>query len=323
MAKHIEDFMALLPSLAPSDNWKTVLGILRLSNGNIEVIPLDQWNALLRLLRDVRESGILERIIQYSIRDPLWQVKAKIPNERLAQAWLESKQSEIQQIINDLSTKEWSTQVDILAKAIFGSSDINRLQFYTRRESESLSEKGLDGYVFAPGLNYLAAFIIDFFNREFQDLCDILLIRGQWTTINTSREMSDAFHGIKGMYEGIIELDDTLGDKGRNGPRLRAALLRVDRDRTQVRYINAIVTGINEEAQEMLVTAAQHFEVIENHMKKLVLDFERSPHELIINWKELTNYSKTPLGPRLAETSEKITSFGSLLNFFSRPPEGE
>jgi hypothetical protein len=135
--------------------------------------------------------------------------------------------------------------------------------------------------------------------------------------------MSDAFHGIKSMYEGIIELDDTLGDKGRNGPRLRAALLRLDRDRTQVRYINAIVTGINEEAQEMLITAAQHFEVIENHMKKLVLDFERSPHELIINWKELTNYSKTPLGPRLAETSEKITSFGSLLNFFSRPPEGE
>ncbi|MDR2742490.1 MAG: DUF5312 family protein [Treponema sp.] len=321
--KYLEDLLAILAPLNPNDNWKTVLGIMRLSNGGIDVIPLEQWNAVIRLTRDIRESNILERIIQYTSREPLWQGKLKIPNERLAQTWLENKQNEIQRIINELTTKEWSAQVRSLAQSIFGSADTVRLQFYTERESENLTRKGLDGYVFAPGLNYLAAFIGDFVSREFQDLCDILLIRGQWTTTASSREMSEAFHGIKEMYDEFIALDETLGEKGKNGPRLKAALVRAEHDRSQARYINAIVAGINNEAQEFIIAAADHFTVIENHMNHLVEDFERNPHELIINWKELALFSKNPLGQRLSDAYQKISAIVRLLNCFRLPPEGE
>jgi hypothetical protein len=321
--KYLEDLLAVQAPISPNENWKTVLGIMRLSNGGIDVIPLEKWNAVTRLVKDIRDSNILERIIQYTTREPLWQGKPKIPNERLAQSWLENKQSEIQRIINDLTTREWSAQVSSLAQTIFGSADTVRLQFYTERESENLTRKGLDGYVFAPGLNYLLAFIGDFVNREFQDLCDILLIRGQWTVAASSREMSEAFHGLKEMCDGIVALDETLDEKGRNGPRLRAALVRVDHDRSQARYINAIVAGINNEAQEYLITAAERFTVIENHMKQVVEDFDKNPHELIINWKELALFSKNPLGQRLSDAHQKISSIVRLLNCFRRPPEEE
>jgi hypothetical protein len=241
----------------------------------------------------------------------------------LAQTWLENKQTEVQRIINELTTREWSAQVRSLAQTIFGSADTVRLQFYTERESENLTRKGLDGYVFASGLNYLAAFIGDFVNREFQDLCDILLIRGQWTVASASREMSEAFHGIKELYNGIIALDEALDEKGKNGPRLKAALVRAGNDRSQARYINAIVSGINNEAQEYLVTAAEHFTVIETHIKNAVEDFEKNPHELIINWKELALFSKNPLGQRLSDAYQKISAVVRLLNCFRRPPEEE
>jgi hypothetical protein len=323
ICKYLEDLSAVIAPLNPNENWKTVLGIMRLNNGGIEVIPLEQWNAVIRLVRDIGDSNILEQIIQYTLRSPLWQGKPKIPNERLARVWLENKQTEIRRIIDDLTNREWSTQVSALAQNIFGSSDIVRLQFYIAQESENLTQKGLNGYVFAPGLNYLAAFIGDFINREFQDLCDILLIRGQWAVITSSREMSESFHGIKEIYEGIIALDETLGDKGRNGPRLKAALLRVDRDRSQVRYINAIVAGINNEAREFITSAAEYLVVIENHMKNIAEDFEKKTHELIVNWKELSMFSKNPLGQRLSDAYQKISSVVRLLNCFSRFPEEE
>jgi hypothetical protein len=320
--KYLEDLLAMLAPLNPNENWKTVLGIMRLSNGGVDVMPLEQWNAVIRLVRDIRDSNILERIIQYTTRQPLWQGKPKIPNERLAQTWLENKQIEIQRIIDDLMTREWNVRVHTLAQTIFGSADTVRLQFYTERESENLIRKGLDGYVFASGLNYLLAFG-DFMDREFQDLCEILLIRGQWTTTASSREMSEAFHGIKELYAGIFALDETLGEKGKNGPRLKAALVRADHDRSQARYINAIVAGINDEAREYLVTAAGHFTVIENHMKQVAEDFEKNPHELIINWKELALFSKNPLGQRLNDAYQKISSIVRLLNCFSRLPGEE
>jgi hypothetical protein len=323
LAKYLEDLLAVLVPLNPNETWKTVLGIMRLSNGNIDVIPLEQWNAVTRLARDIRESNILERIIQYTMGEPLWQGKPKIPNERLAQTWLENKRTEVQRIINELTTREWSAQVRALAQAIFGSADTVRLQFYTERESEILTLKGLDGYVFAPGLNYLAAFIGDFVNREFQDLCDILLIRGQWTAPASSREMSEALHGIKELYEEIVLLDETLDEKGKNGPRLKAALVRADHDRSQARYINAIVAGVNNEAREYIIAAADRFTVIENHMKYVVEDFEKNPHELIINWKELALFSKNPLGQRLGDAYQKISAIVRLLNCFRLPPERE
>jgi hypothetical protein len=321
--KYLEDLLAILAPLNPNENWKTVLGIMRLSNGGLDVIPLEQWNAVTRLVRDIRDSNILERIIQYTAREPLWQGKPKIPNERLAQTWLENKQNEIQRIINGLTTKEWRAQVRSLAQSIFGSADTVRLQFYTVRESENLTRKGLGGYVFASGINYLLAFIGDFVNREFQDLCDIFLIRGQWTASASAREMSEAFHGIKEMYDKIAALDETLGEKGKNGPRLKAALVRAEHDRSQARYINAIVSGVNAEAREYLVSAAEYFAVIETHLKHILEDFEKTPHELIINWKELALFSKNPLGQRLSDAYQKISSVVRLLNCFNQPPEEE
>ncbi|MDR0377137.1 MAG: DUF5312 family protein [Spirochaetaceae bacterium] len=321
--KYLEKLYAILPLLNPDENWKTVLGIMRLSNGGTDVLPLEQWNAVTRLVRDIRDSNILERIIQYTIRDPLWQGKLKIPNEYLAETWLGNKQTEIQHIISDLTTKEWKVLVRSLAKNIFGSADVVRLQCYTEQESENLIRRGLDGYDFAGGINYLMAFIGDFVDREFQDLCDILLIRGQWTTSASSREMSEAVHGIKETSGKLIELDEALGEKGKDGSRIRTALVRVDHDRSQARYINAIVGGVNDEAQEYLTAAAKYFTVIENSMKHIVEDFEKNLHELIMNWKELTAVSKSPLGQRLNDAYQKISSIVQLLNCFSQKPEEE
>jgi hypothetical protein len=132
--------------------------------------------------------------------------------------------------------------------------------------------------------------------------------------------MSEGFHGAIELTGEILALDETLSDKGDNGSRLKGAMLRVDRDKSQVRYINSIIENINDEAQDIITTAAQSLIVVGKHLKGLAEDFQKSPHELIMNWKELGYASRTPIGQRITDAYKKINYFVQLMQFFSSVP---
>ncbi|MDR1108243.1 MAG: DUF5312 domain-containing protein [Spirochaetaceae bacterium] len=315
LVQDLENFQILSHALEPAADWKNVFIILNACR--MPPIPPEQWSILLQNLREIKSSGIIDLTIQYSTKNPIWMIKPKIPNERVVDSWLELKRNEVQGYINEIVTAQRNAQIEVLANNVFGTADITRLQYYTEKNNEMYRKKGLESFDYARGLNYLTAFILDFMEKELQELCDILLIRGQWTNNPASREMSDAFHEVLALTEGILALDETLSDKGDNGARLKASLLRADRDRSQVRYINSIIGNINEEAQELIASAAQSLLVVGKHIKDLTDDFQKSPHELIINWKELGAASRLPLGQRLAEAYKKINYFIQLMQLFS------
>ncbi|MDR2630360.1 MAG: DUF5312 family protein [Spirochaetaceae bacterium] len=311
----LENFQIISQALEPSADWKNVFTIFKACQ--MPVIPLEQWNILLQNLKEVKSSGIIDLTVQYATRNPIWIVKPQIPREQAMDSWLESKQNEIQGYIAKIVNTQRNAQIEALAKNIFGTADIIRLRYYTDKNSEIYRKKNLETFTHAAGLNYLLAFITEYLDKELQELCDILLIRGQWTSNPASREMSDGFHGVMELPEQILALDNTLSEKGDNGARLRGALLRVDRDKSQIRYINSIIGNINEEAQALITSAAQNLIIVGKHIKNLLDDFQKSPHELIMNWKELGYVSRTPIGQRIADAYKKINFFIQLMQFFS------
>jgi hypothetical protein len=108
-------------------------------------------------------------------------------------------------------------------------------------------------------------------------------------------------------------LDESLTDEGSNGSRLKASLVRIDRDHSQARYIESIIDNINEEALDLINKATQHFAVIEKHLKNLTDDMQKKHPEMIINWKELGNVSKNPLFEVMAENHRRINCFVQLM----------
>ncbi|GHU02607.1 hypothetical protein FACS1894147_04860 [Spirochaetia bacterium] len=196
-----------------------------------------------------------------------------------------------------------------------------RLSWYTPKQSAVLTRKNLSDYTYAVGANYLQDFLEDFFDREIEDLCDILLVRGQWTSGLLSREMSDAFHDLTEISARLKALDETLSEDGKDGPRLEAALSRVDRDKSQIRYINGLVDELNEKFLEQINIAAQSLIIIGKHLQVMVEDIQKNPHDLIINWKELTAVSQSPISQRISEDYKKINYFVQLLRLCTRPPE--
>jgi hypothetical protein len=316
----IGDFYSLVLALSPGEDWKNVFAIIKGAKGS-DVLPLEQWITLLTNLNALRQSKIIELITRHATKNPVWDPKPRIPDERLIEIWLEKKQDEIQGYVSGIANRQRNAQIAALSRAIFAEIDTTRFTFYNDKAGKIYNREDLNGFSYAAALNYLAAFIDDFLSKEVQEICDIILIRGQWSSNNASLQMSEAFHAILDVLPKTRELDETLSEKGGNGPRLRGALLRIDRDRTQARYINSILAEIDGEALEIIRTAVKDLITVGKYMKALSDDIQKKQSELIINWKELDGFSRSPLAPRLLESYKKINYFVQLMTLTTRPGE--
>jgi hypothetical protein len=154
----------------------------------------------------------------------------------------------------------------------------------------------------------------DYTEKEIHELCDLLLIRGQWTNNAFSKEMSESLHQLLELPKQIAHMDEMLSDDGADGSRLKAAYIRIDRDRTQIRYINSIIDNCNEAAAEIINTAIQHFSVLERHLNNLMEDVQKKHPEMMVNWRELNSVSKEPLSQQITNDHKKVACFTQLMN---------
>ena len=309
----IGDFLTVSQPLKPEDDWPGLLELIKACEGR-ELVNPEQFYSMIKMLREVHTSKILELMVQFSLRNPVWQFKHSVFRETIGEAWLETKQSEAYGYIARINNAKKNSQINALTKQIFESSELIRMENYTVHLSEAYRKKNLEYFLYAEGLNYLKAFLEDYFEKEIKELCDILIIRGQWTNNTMSREMSESLHKLLEMPATIDDLDTVMGEDGADGSRLRASMLRVDRDQTQVRYINAIVSKNNNEALEIINEAAQELIVIGKHLKNLIEDVQKKHPELLINWREVTMVSKDPLTQRMIADFKKINYFVQLMH---------
>ncbi|MDR2716621.1 MAG: DUF5312 family protein [Treponema sp.] len=314
IVKELGEFLAVAQNINPDSDWKALLKLLKSCAGK-DLISEDQFAQILIGLRDVITSKVLELMVQYGSKNPVWTCKPRIPDEHIAENWLEARTSKAQECIDRINESETNKQIVVLLKEVFDNTEeLERLENYTVAKSDVYRRKELSHYVYAQGLNYLSVFLSDYMEKEIRELSDILLIRGQWTNNTFSKEMSEALHELLDLPEAIGRLDGPLVDDGPDGSRLKAALLRFERDRTQARYINVIIDNINEMALELMNTAIEQISVVDRHLKSLVDDVQKKHPEMIVNWRELGLFSKDPLAQRIVDASKKISCFTELMN---------
>ncbi|AEF85923.1 hypothetical protein TREPR_1989 [Treponema primitia ZAS-2] len=319
LIEELRQFRAVIQHLEPGDDWKNALTILKIARDGQELIPLNQWNMLLMNLREFKNSNIIELIGQYTTKNPVWRVKSEPIDEQLAENWLEAKRSDVQGVIDRIVTSQRNGQIETLATAVFGTPEVTRLQYYNQETTDACNDIGLDGFLYAGAMNYLTAFVQDFLSKEMQELCDILLVRGQWIINSQSMEMSNAIHTINDATESAADLDLLLSETGTFGPRFSQALVQADRNKTQARFIDHVAGELDETALTLINTAVQSLVVVGKHMKNLLGDTQKSPPELIINWKELGYFTKVPISQRITEAYKKINYFVQLMLLLTHP----
>jgi hypothetical protein len=309
----IGDFLTATQPLKPEEDWNSLLNILKMIEGQ-ELVNPEHFNTMVKTIREIHASKILELVVQYTLRNPVWQYKHNIFKETVGDAWLETKRAEAFGYISKINNAKKNTQISALTKEIFESADLTRLEHYNVQLSEPYRRKNTDTFLYAEGINYLKAFMEDYVEKEIKELCDILIIRGQWTNNSMSREMSEALHKLLEITRNILDLDTVMSEDGADGSRLRAAILRIDRDPTQLRYINSILGKVNAQALEIINEAAQEMIVIGKHMKVLIEDVQKKHPELLVNWREINLVSKDPLAQRMVVNFKKINYFIQLMH---------
>ncbi|MDR2500378.1 MAG: DUF5312 family protein [Treponema sp.] len=313
--------LGIFPYLNPGRDWANAFKLLKICFNGAEPVPLDQWIAKLREIWDVYSSKVLEYIVQYTMQDPIWQGTPLTLEERLGEVWLEAKKKEIRRIIEQKVHRERKNTIESLASSLFGTCRVSRLANYTIKIHESLVERDLIGFTLAAEINYLAAFCQDYVNQETQDLFELLLIRGHWAVLHDSRNLSDAYYQLKDKIAEINAFDDALSESGKDGMRVKSALSRMEREKSQIRYLNTVLNGINEEAQELIDAAMPAVEALGKHLKDLAGDIQKKAPSRILNWRELGSASKLPIAQQIGGLNEKFQTLLALMVFFKSGPE--
>ena len=87
-----------------------------------------------------------------------------------------------------------------------------------------------------------------------------------------SQQISDGYHALLEVSDGIIQFDDALADDGDMGTELRNALSKTDRDKEQIKYVRQLLKDVNDKALALVNKAALNLITVGRHIKSLIDD---------------------------------------------------
>lgn len=319
----LKDFLEVAIPLAQEGNWEPAFEILKAYKG-VELVNRQSWARMLQILRNVLGSEVLQLMVQHASGDPYWKPQIQVPNERILESYLSKLKTQTEGIITRIAAEKRDAKIDQLVRAVFGGPVNPRTKYYTDRANQSFNRRVGAQYSYTLPMNYLKAFLLDFFKKDVRELADLLLVRGQWTTNVLSQQMSDYYYQVLNIADALLLFDDSLADEGDLGSKMKRLQLRVvERDEASARPVRTMIEEINAKAKTIIGDAAGSLINFGRGLKSLVEDYERVDHELIINWKELNGLSEQPLNARMSEVYKVLYYFIQLLQIYSKGGTGK
>ncbi|HKL87323.1 MAG TPA: DUF5312 family protein, partial [Treponemataceae bacterium] len=293
VVEDLKDFILVAYALPIAADWQKIFSVIKAFR-DVEPIALGQWNKLLNVLSEVRKNGVLEQIVRHISKDPLYQAKVELVSDRIFDSYVTKIKTQVEMVLQQIQKETRTNKASELLNQVFGTESIVRLKNYAERANAGFEKKMLGGYLYVEELNYMKAFLIDYFKRDIRALTDLFLVRGKWTIASMSSGYSGGFHALLEISDAITVFDDSLAEDGDLGSKLKNMLARSDRDKEVVKQLRTQLKDVNDQALKFLTSGTQHLIIIGRALKGIVEDYEKSPHELISNWKELEINSDRP-----------------------------
>ncbi len=320
VAEDLQDFLEVFSALDLETDWPRIFGALK-DYKKIDIVPIEAWSKFVAAAAELRKSLVLEMIVRHLKEDPFWEAKPRSPNDRIVEPFLQKLKIQIETVLQRIVQERRNSKIDEIANQVFGTTVILRMKNYTEKANVVFAKKMLGGYTQTQAMNYLKAYLMDFFKKDIRELVDILIIRGQWTATLQSQQLSDCYHSIMDVSEKILQFDEELADEGELGTRMRSALAKADRDKDAVKYLRGALKETNDKATAMISKAAVNLIGIGRQLKNLIEDLQKPHHEILLNWKEVESQSQRPFKPWIVDTYKKIYFIVQLLQYFVKGDE--
>lgn len=296
----LKDFMAVAWPLRSKANWPAMFKFIKEYKSN-EIFPSSLWNKILSRISDIRSSEILEQIVAYVTENPDYKFQLKDKAEHIVDTYIEQTRNRVENLLKKLTTEKANSKTDELLKALFGKSEVVMLKNYTE-ESQALNAKRTTvRFKYCQPINYMKAFLIDYYKKDVREVYDLVIMRGKWTDQDRSKQMSNAYNEFLEFSNQITALDEFVGNMLSSGK--HRPLLPSGRD-------------INQEAHFILTKGAQDLVLFAKYLRLLIDDCVNPKAEILINWKEVEHVADSPIKNMMASVYKKIYLFVSLMQIF-------
>lgn len=311
----LKDFLEVLPHISRNSDWDSLFDILR-GYKNTEVLNRAAWKKMLRQVEQVNKEEVILMIVRHLDDDPYYKPQTHPPDEKIVEEYLSQLKNQTELTIQKILNERQNRKIEKLLTTIFGTTAISRMRNYTDKENLKFSKKMLGGFIYVEPLNYLKAFLLDYFKRDIKALMDLFLIRGKWTTNVTSQQLSEAFHKVMETSDRLLKFDESVAEEGERGARMKVYMNKPDKDKNATVSLRKVLRETNDEALSIIQTASQNLIVIGKNLKLILEDYERRPHEVIMNWKEIEQYSEDDIKQKITEVYKKLYYFIQLMQYY-------
>jgi hypothetical protein len=254
--------------------------------------------------------------LQLITKNPIYKQPSGIFSEQIFEPYLEKIRTQTTQTLKKIEQTRTNSKVEEILKNLFGTTSVSRLKNYSEAANSQFSKKNISGYLHYQPMNYMKAFLIDYFKKDMREYTDLVLVRGKWVSSALSNQLSDNYHAILTVSDQINDFDNSLSDDSEIGVKLKNLLIRCERDKDSARYIRTQLGDINDKALSIVTMGAQQLVSFARELKSLIEDTENPKPQLLINWKELEHYSDKPLKDMGVDIYKKIYNFITLMQLF-------
>lgn len=323
VAEDLKDFLEVIPYIVPNKHWEKIFDIIS-TYKNMEVVNRNDWKKLLTTFLNIKKSRVLELIVRHISKDPDYNPDLSGPTEEeIVETFLNEVKTRTENIITKIKKDQKTQKIDSLLNEIFGTTVVARMKYYTDKANLSFTSRMLGGYEFIPPMNFLKAFLLDYFKKDIREVVDLMLIKGKWSTNILSQQLSDSFNALMDISEKIIQFDESLAEEGSLGSKIKVVLMRVDRDKNSMTVLRQQLKQVNDFARELINTAAYNLIAVGKNLKTLIEDYSKTPREVIVNWKEVENSFEQNPKEAMSAVYKKIYYFVQLVQYFLKGGEME
>lgn len=318
----LADFLTLLHTVDPQAEWKELLSVLKDYRG-ADVVAPGNWHKLLRLLADVRKSQVLELCLRHVSKNPYYKVKAVHPNEKIVEDFLSKLKARSELVVQKLLRQEYERTVEKYTGEVFGKGPLSRVKYYTARYNTVFAQRMVAGFTLVEPINFLHAFLADYFDKEIRELVDLLIVRGKWATPLTSQQLSESFHVLLESADDLRKFDERLADEEELGIRIKSLVWNADRDRSAIRDLREVLRSINDQAMSIVKRSTRNLVIMGKSLKIVLEDYDKPSRELIVNWKEIESFSSGTIRAKIVDAYKKIYYFVQLIQLYvKKEPTG-
>lgn len=322
IVEDIKDFQEIALLMEKNDSWDLIFDILKKYKA-LDPVDRNDWSKMIAAVSNVNQSDVLTLIVRHAGKDPWYNPVPDKAAQRIVESYIEKTRTQVETNLNKLMNERRGAQIDKLLVMVFATKTIERTKYYTEKANLTFSKKQTNGFTFVEPINYMKAFLLDYFKKDVREFQELVLVRGKWTTNVLSQQLSELYYQILSIADQILAFDESLSEDADYGGRLRKAMGRVvERDANSASTLRKVMNEVNEKAARLVSDAAQSLITFGKYLKILLEDIDRKEHEILINWKELENMSDIPMKTRISEIYKKLYYFIQLIQLYAKANPG-